>query len=118
MCGIAGIVNLGGAPVDAALMARMTEVIVHRGPDGHGVHIDGPVGLGNRRLAIIDLSETGAQPMLNERGDVALTYNGEVYNFRQLRAELEHAGRRFHRRATRRSCSAPTRSGDRSSSGV
>ena len=57
--------------------------------------MDGPVGLGNRRLAIIDLSDAGAQPMLNDAGDVALTYNGEVYNFRELRAELERAGRRF-----------------------
>jgi asparagine synthase (glutamine-hydrolysing) len=73
----------------------MTEVIAHRGPDGSGTHVDGPVGLGNRRLAILDLSDAGAQPMLNDAGDIALTYNGEVYNFRELRVELEAFGRRF-----------------------
>jgi asparagine synthase (glutamine-hydrolysing) len=99
MCGITGIVNLDGAPVNLELIARMTDAIAHRGPDGDGQHGDGSIGLGNRRLAIIDLSEAGAQPMLNDRGDVAITYNGEVYNFRELRAELERAGRRFRSRS-------------------
>lgn len=99
MCGIAGIVNLDGSPADAGLVRRMTDAIAHRGPDGEGQHTDGAVGIGNRRLAIIDLSEAGSQPMLNDRGDVAITYNGEVYNFRELRAELERAGRRFRSRS-------------------
>ena len=99
MCGITGIANLDGAPVDPELIARMTDAIAHRGPDGDGQHTDGPVGLGNRRLAIIDLSEAGAQPMLNDRGDVAITYNGEVYNFRELRTQLARAGRQFRSRS-------------------
>src|SRR4051812_12791435 len=77
----------------------MTDAIAHRGPDGEGQHIDSAVGLGNRRLAIIDLSAAGAQPMPNERGDVAITYNGEVYNFRELRHDLERLGRRFRSRS-------------------
>jgi asparagine synthase (glutamine-hydrolysing) len=99
MCGIAGMLRLDGQPVQAELLLRMTEAITHRGPDGSGTHLDGAVGLGNRRLAILDLSDAGAQPMLDDAGDVALTYNGEVYNFRELRAELEHAGRRFRSRS-------------------
>jgi asparagine synthase (glutamine-hydrolysing) len=99
MCGIAGTLGLDGAPASAELVGRMAQAIRHRGPDGHGVHIDGAAGLGNRRLAIIDLSDAGAQPMLNDRGDVALTYNGEVYNFRELRAELERCGHRFRSRS-------------------
>lgn len=99
MCGIAGVVELDGRPASPDVLQRMTAQIRHRGPDGAGVHVDGPVGLGNRRLAIIDLSEAGAQPMLNDAGDIALTYNGEVYNFCELRAELERAGRRFRSRS-------------------
>ncbi len=95
MCGIAGILELDGRPAPAEALLRMTEVIAHRGPDGSGTHVDGPAGLGNRRLAILDLSEAGAQPMLNGAGDIALTYNGEVYNYRELRTELERTGRRF-----------------------
>jgi asparagine synthase (glutamine-hydrolysing) len=99
MCGIAGLLELDGCPVAEDIVRRMTEAIRHRGPDGEGVHVDGPIGIGNRRLAIIDLSEAGAQPMLNEAGDIALTYNGEVYNFRELRGELERAGRCFRSRS-------------------
>lgn len=99
MCGIAGVVELDGRPTAEDVVQRMTAAIRHRGPDGEGVHVDGPVGLGNRRLAILDLSDAGAQPMLNEAGDVALTYNGEIYNFRELRSELERAGRRFRSRS-------------------
>jgi len=90
---------LDGRPASPEILRIMTEVIAHRGPDGSGTHVDGPVGLGNRRLAILDLSDAGAQPMLNDAGDVALTYNGEVYNFRELRAELERAGRGFRSRS-------------------
>ena len=95
MCGIAGLVELDGRRADEDVVRRMTEAIAHRGPDGSGTTTDGPVGLGNRRLAILDLSDAGAQPMLNAAGDVGLTYNGEVYNFRELRSELESVGRRF-----------------------
>ena len=99
MCGIAGVVELDGRPTSQCVVQRMTAAIRHRGPDGEGVHVDGPVGLGNRRLAILDLSDAGAQPMLNDTGEIALTYNGEVYNFRELRAELERAGQRFRSRS-------------------
>jgi asparagine synthase (glutamine-hydrolysing) len=95
MCGITGVYDPRGAPVDQEVLERMTRAIAHRGPDGHGTWGDAGVGLGNRRLAIIDLSGAGAQPMLDDSGDLVITYNGEVYNFRELRAELEGLGRRF-----------------------
>jgi asparagine synthase (glutamine-hydrolysing) len=69
--------------------------LAHRGPDGRGTYLDGPVGLGNRRLAIIDLSSAGSQPMQADDGNIIVTYNGEIYNFRELRAELEASGHRF-----------------------
>jgi asparagine synthase (glutamine-hydrolysing) len=99
MCGITGVLRFDRGLVERAVVERMTDALRHRGPDAGGVHVDGPVGLGNRRLAIIDLSDAAAQPMLNEAGDVALTYNGEVYNFAELRLELERAGRRFRSRS-------------------
>src|SRR3954466_4523434 len=96
MCGIAGILNRDGAPADAALVQRMTDAIAHRGPDDEGVHAAGPVGLGNRRLAIIDPTPEGHQPMAMPDGRFTITYNGEVYNFAELRRELEARGHRFH----------------------
>ena len=96
MCGIAGVYNLNGEPVAVGLLKRMTDAIAHRGPDGEGQYTDGPIGLGHRRLAIIDLSPAGHQPMSNETGEVVITYNGEVYNFQKLRVELEALGYRFH----------------------
>jgi asparagine synthase (glutamine-hydrolysing) len=98
MCGIVGIVNLDGKPVDRALLDRMTRALAHRGPDGEGVTIDGAVGLGNRRLAIIDLSPLGAMPMATHDADFVITYNGELYNFLDLRHELEGRGHRFRSR--------------------
>src|SRR4051794_7790460 len=98
MCGVAGIVNVGGAPVSASLLRRMTDAVAHRGPDGEGHYLDSGVGLGHRRLAIIDLSPAGHQPMSNEDGSVVITYNGEIYNFSRLRVELEALGHRFHSR--------------------
>jgi asparagine synthase (glutamine-hydrolysing) len=95
MCGVVGIINLDGAPVDDHVLARMTSAIAHRGPDGDGRYVDGAVGLGNRRLAIIDLSAAAAMPMANEDGSVVITYNGEIYNYRELRVELEREGHRF-----------------------
>lgn len=96
MCGIAGIFNLNGAPVSTVILRRMTDAIIHRGPDGEGFYTDGFVGLGHRRLAIIDLSEAGHQPMITKNGQVVLSYNGEIYNFQELRAELESVGYQFH----------------------
>ena len=92
MCGIAGLVHLDGAPVSPAVLQRMTDSLAHRGPDGEGQWIEGNVGLGHRRLAIIDLSPAGHQPMVSADHRFVLTYNGEIYNFRELRAELEAEG--------------------------
>jgi asparagine synthase (glutamine-hydrolysing) len=94
VCGIAGIFRVDGAPVGAELLRSMTGALTHRGPDGDGFFCQGPVGLGHRRLAIIDLT-TGDQPMSAEDGSVVLIFNGEIYNFRELRDELEARGARF-----------------------
>ncbi len=96
MCGIAGIVGSDGDyVVDAAEIHRMCQTIVHRGPDDEGVHVAGRVGLGMRRLSIIDLP-TGRQPIHNEDRSVWVVFNGEIYNFRGLRAQLEARGHRFY----------------------
>ena len=87
-----------GEPVSAGLLKRMTDRISHRGPDGEGHYTDGRVGLGHRRLAIIDLTPSGHQPMANQSGDVVITYNGEIYNFQKMRIELEALGYQFHSR--------------------
>jgi asparagine synthase (glutamine-hydrolysing) len=94
VCGIAGILRVDGAPAGADLLGAMTSAIAHRGPDGDGFFCDGSVGLGHRRLAIIDLA-TGDQPMATEDGSVVLVFNGEIYNFRELRRELEGRGATF-----------------------
>ena len=98
MCGIAGVVNTNGEPVDEGLLRRMTDIVAHRGPDGQGHYARGPVGLGHRRLAVIDLSSAGRQPMHNETGDMTIVYNGEVYNFQDIRKDLERRGHRFRSR--------------------
>jgi asparagine synthase (glutamine-hydrolysing) len=98
VCGIAGVFNLNGEPVSPVVLRKMTDAIAHRGPDGEGFYIDNFVGLGNRRLAIIDLSPAGHQPMVTRDGRYALVYNGEIYNFQELRAELEALGYQFHSR--------------------
>jgi len=98
MCGIAGICNFSGEAVSAGSLRRMTDTLAHRGPDGEGQYTDANVGLGNRRLAIIDLTEAGHQPMASRDGDVVIVYNGEIYNFPQLRVELEALGYLFHSR--------------------
>ncbi len=95
MCGIAGLVHLDNAPVSPVILQRMTDAIAHRGPDGEGHWVEGNVGLGHRRLAIIDLSTAGHQPMVSADGRYVMTYNGELYNYRELRAELETHGHRF-----------------------
>lgn len=92
MCGIAGLIHLNGDAVSPVVLKRMTDAIAHRGPDGEGQWIEGNVGLGHRRLAIIDLSPLGHQPMISADHRYALAYNGEIYNYRELRAELEAAG--------------------------
>ena len=116
MCGIAGIFNRDGRAVDAALLVRMTRTLVHRGPDGEGFFCNtaapppgtpestpflsapknggGNVGLGHRRLSIIDL-EGGRQPLCNEDGSLWITFNGEIYNFPELKTELADKGHRF-----------------------
>lgn len=93
MCGICGIASASG-PVDAERLAAMSATLVHRGPDSDGLVTDGPVGLAARRLSIIDL-ETGDQPLQNEDGTVTVVHNGEIYNYRELRRELEQAGHAF-----------------------
>ena len=95
MCGIVGIVHLDGKPVDQRILKRMTDALAHRGPDGDGHYIDRNVGLGHRRLAILDLSDAAAQPMTAADGRFVISYNGEVYNFRELRKELEALGHTF-----------------------
>lgn len=96
MCGICGRLNFDSErPVGAPLLRRMTNALSHRGPDGDGIFINGPVGLGHRRLKIIDLTENGRQPMPNEDGTIWITFNGEVYNFPDLRERLIRRGHRF-----------------------
>jgi asparagine synthase (glutamine-hydrolysing) len=95
MCGFVGIFDpQGRAPIDRLLLERMNRTQRHRGPDGEGVHLAAGIGLVHTRLAIIDL-DTGAQPMCNEDGSVVVVYNGEIYNFRDLRAELRARGHVF-----------------------
>jgi len=93
-CGIAGVVPFGGSPVGRAAVEAMTDALSHRGPSGRGIW-EHPAGIvfGHHRLSIQDLSERGRQPM--ERGPLCITYNGEVYNFHDLRRELEQAGYTF-----------------------
>jgi asparagine synthase (glutamine-hydrolysing) len=96
MCGIAGKLFLDGQrPVSADLIERMTGIMAHRGPDGNGTYLSGPVGLGHRRLSIIDLSSNGAQPMANEDGSLWIAFNGEIYNYHALREDLLKRGHTF-----------------------
>ena len=96
MCGISGLLNYDQAmPVDRSFLENMAAVIRHRGPDEEGFYVDGRVGLGIRRLKIIDLA-TGSQPIHNEDGTVWLVFNGEIYNYRELRALLETKGHNFY----------------------
>jgi asparagine synthase (glutamine-hydrolysing) len=99
MCGIAGAIDLAGRPLDQELLVRMTRAVAHRGPDGEGFWREGHVGLGHRRLAIIDLSDAAQQPMRSADGRYVLTYNGEIYNFGELRGQLEGEGVVFRSRS-------------------
>jgi asparagine synthase (glutamine-hydrolysing) len=98
MCGICGIHDLEGRPVDRGLIEKMTFALSHRGPDGTATYCGPGIGLGHRRLSIIDL-EGGAQPITNEDGTLQVIFNGEIYNFVELREELEKAGHEFRTRS-------------------
>ncbi len=96
MCGIAGKMYLDRSRLaEREVLERMNAVLAHRGPDDAGIYCDGPVGLAHRRLSIIDLSPAGHQPMANEDGTVWIVFNGEIYNFQELRPDLEHRGHHF-----------------------
>lgn len=99
MCGIAGILNLDGEPAAQARLRKMADAIAHRGPDGEGFFVDGACGLAHRRLAIIDLSPSGRQPMATGDGRYVISYNGELYNFQELRTELQALGHLFRSRS-------------------
>lgn len=98
MCGIAGIWRLDGQQVDRETLVSMRDQLRHRGPDDCGVYLDSDIGLGHTRLSIIDLSSSGHQPMGNEDENLWIVYNGEIYNFQALRAELQALGHRFRSR--------------------
>lgn len=94
MCGIAGLVDLNSRPADTTALRRMCDLLEHRGPDDQGMYVNCSAALGQRRLSIIDLA-SGQQPMSNEDGTIWLTFNGEIYNYRELRKELTSRGHRF-----------------------
>ena len=98
MCGIAGLYSPSRAPPRQDELEAMMAALHHRGPDGRGLHIDGPIGLGHTRLSIIDL-ESGAQPLCNEDGSVWVAFNGEIFNYVELRAELLRQGHAFRTRS-------------------
>src|SRR6185295_14241823 len=99
MCGIAGIVTTDSQPIDREILEAMTERLHHRGPDDGGTWSDSAggvqIGLGNRRLSILDLSPRGHMPMRSPDGRLWITYNGEVYNFEEIRQELRSLGYAF-----------------------
>src|SRR5690606_14715842 len=97
VCGIAGIARRDGPAPTPEALRRMAAALHHRGPDGHGLFVGRRVGLAHTRLSIIDL-QGGAQPLTNEDGSVVVVYNGEIYNYVELQAELERAGHRFRTR--------------------
>src|SRR5262245_64043630 len=95
MCGIVGIYCFEkDRPIDSGLLIRQTDALIHRGPDDGGVYVGPGIGLGHRRLSIIDL-DGGHQPMWDLEGRVAIVFNGEIYNFKELMAELEARGHEF-----------------------
>ncbi len=95
MCGISGELRFDGAPPMQATLARMTQRLARRGPDDDGFYFDGPLGFGHRRLAIIDLSARSHQPMVDKALNLAIVFNGTIYNYKQLRAELQAQGHTF-----------------------
>src|SRR3984893_802301 len=93
MCGIAEIFHYDSDRLaDVVDLRRMTDCLTHRGPDADGIYTSGPIGLGSRRLKIIDLTDNAAQPMTSQDNRYVLVFNGEIYNYRELRAELEKRG--------------------------
>ena len=98
MCGICGIFNLNGEPIPHRYIQTMTDALAHRGPDDEGHYIDVNIGLGHRRLAILDLTPAGHQPMANKDGTIVLVYNGEIYNHLELKDELKALGFQFRSR--------------------
>jgi asparagine synthase (glutamine-hydrolysing) len=94
MCGVVGIIDLKTGTVSKRQLKRMADVLIHRGPDGEGYLCDGPVGFGHRRLSIIDLAG-GKQPMRNDENSIWITFNGEIYNFLEIRSELQSRGHSF-----------------------
>ncbi len=96
MCGFTAIINRPTQTVSADTLARMTHSLEHRGPDQQGFHLDGPVGFGFRRLSILDLSDAGRQPMHSDDGNLVIVFNGEIFNYIELRDELQRLGHRFH----------------------
>ncbi|OGG06457.1 asparagine synthase (glutamine-hydrolyzing) [Candidatus Gottesmanbacteria bacterium RIFCSPHIGHO2_02_FULL_40_24] len=95
MCGIAGIYYFNGKKADKKILDRMIQALIHRGPDDQGNKLHGNVGIANCRLAIIDLSKRGRQPMTDSTGNVSITYNGEIFNYQKLREKLLRSGYRF-----------------------
>lgn len=95
MCGIVAVLNFDRAAIDSQRLRAMRDMLHHRGPDDEGLFVEGPVGLGHRRLSIIDLSETGRQPMSNEDGSIQVVFNGEIYNYLELAQDLKAKGHRF-----------------------
>src|SRR3989442_1597560 len=99
MCGICGIIDFSGRAVDRETLVRMTLTLRHRGPDDSGTHVSSCVGLGHMRLSIIDLSAQGHQPMFSDDGTLVIVYNGEIYNFPELKRDLETQGAPFRTRS-------------------
>ena len=97
MCGVAGIVKLDTTKVEMRSLIRFTDSISHRGPDGSGYELleNDTIGFGHRRLSILDLSDAGKQPMHNPSNDLCITFNGEIYNFIEIREELKLLGFSF-----------------------
>ena len=95
MCGIVGFTDTKGIPDAEKVINLMMNRIVHRGPDSAGSYVDDSIAMGFRRLSIIDLSDKGTQPIFNEDGSVVITFNGEIYNYRELREQLVSAGHTF-----------------------
>ncbi len=109
MCGIHGYLRLDGEPVDADALSAMGRLTVHRGPDDEGAHVDGSCAIGMRRLSIIDVAG-GHQPLRSADGRIWLVCNGEIYNFRELRRELEGRGHSFLTHSDSKSSSRSTAS--------
>ena len=105
MCGISGEITFDGTPASVEAVQQMTNQLAPRGPDGAGLYAQRRVAIGHRRLKIIDLTERAQQPMVDPELGLAVAFNGCIYNYRDLRRELEALGYRFFSTATPRSCS-------------